>query len=192
MGRLVGMDEYWVVANVPIAKINWLSFAEEEAGSGSDVKIMNDNIWPDNQYRLGKLYRLVGALDDETRLARVLVVVSDPLARKNGGDSIPPLMMGTFVEAHIQAREIRDVIRLNRDYLRKDETVWMMEEGKLRIKPVEILFQDAQYAYINKGLADNDMVVTTNLSTVVEGSGLRLEETVTTSKEDSIKQGKGE
>lgn len=175
LGRLVGMDEYWVVANVPVANVNWLSFGENKASAGSDVKIFNDTSWPSDQYREGRLFQLVGALDAQTRLARVLISVPDPLARTTSVDTLPPLMIGTFVEAHIQAREIEDVIRLNRDHLRKEETVWVMEERKLNIREVDILFQDGEYAYIRKGLSDNDQVVTTDLSTVVEGSGLRLE-----------------
>lgn len=173
LGRLVGMDEYWVIANVPIAKINRLTFSEEEEEKGSFVKILNENIWPTEQYRTGKLFRMVGALDNQTRLARVIVTVPDPLARKT--DSVPPLMIGTFVETHIQATEIKDVVRLDRNYLRKDNTVWVMEEGKLQIRKADVIFQDAVYAYIKKGLEDGDKVVTTNLSTVVEGSSLRLE-----------------
>ncbi|WP_162052149.1 efflux RND transporter periplasmic adaptor subunit [Pontibacter pamirensis] len=175
LGQLVGMDEYWVAANVPVAKVNWLTFAEDEANSGSDVKIINASSWSEGQYRTGRLFRLVGALDVQTRMARVLVSVPDPLVRKTEQDTIPPLMIGTFVEAHIQAREIPDVIRLNRDYLRQGETVWVMDEGKLRIRQVDILFEDADYAYIRKGLSDDEKVVTTDLSTVVEGSGLRTE-----------------
>ncbi|PRY03955.1 RND family efflux transporter MFP subunit [Pontibacter ummariensis] len=175
LGRLVGMDEYWVVANVPLSKVNWLSFAENEATGASEVKIIDDTSWPEGVYRKGKLFRLVGALEPQTRLARVLIAVPDPLARMARADTVPPLMIGTFVEAHIEAREIQDAIRLNRDYLRKDETVWVMEDGKLRIRDVEILFQDAEYAYIKEGLSDRDRVVTTDLSTVVEGAGLRTE-----------------
>lgn len=175
IGRLVGMDEYWVVANVPVSKVNWLSFAEDEEDAGSDVKIFMDTGSPYGQYREGTLFRLVGALDAQTRLARVLVSVKDPLVRKSTSDTIPPLMIGTFVEVHIQAREIPDVIRLNRDHLRQGGTVWVMNEGKLDIREVNIAFQDAEYAYIRKGLVENERVITTDLATVVEGSGLRLE-----------------
>lgn len=174
LGRLVGMDEYWIVANVPVADVNWLTFTEIKT-TGADVKVIN-NSWPSGYFRKGKLFQLVGALDTQTRLARVLITVPDPLARNTDLDTIPPLMLGTFVEAEIQAREIQDVIRLRRDYLRQGETVWVMVEGKLDIRQLDILFQDALYAYIREGLSDNDLVVTTDLSTVIEGSGLRLEQ----------------
>src|SRR5690606_28005113 len=140
------------------------------------VKIVNTTSWPAGQYRVGKLFSLVGALDEQTRLARVLISVPDPLVRRIDNDTLPPLMIGTFVEAHIQAREIKDVIRLKRDYLRQGETVWVMVDGKLNIREVDILFQDNEFVYIQKGLSDKDLVVTTDLSSVVEGSALRREE----------------
>lgn len=174
IGRLVGMDEYWVVANVPMGKVNWLTFSEEGSETGSTVKIYSKN-WSDGQHREGTLFRLVGALDAQTRLARVLISVPDPLVRKASMDTIPPLMIGAFVESHIEAREIEDVVLLNRDHLRQDETVWVMEDGKLQIRKVKIAFQDPEYAYIREGLSDSDWVITTDLSTVVEGSELRME-----------------
>lgn len=190
LGRLVGMDEYWVIVNVPVDKVNWLDFAEEEANSGSDVKIFIDSRRQSGLFREGKLFRLVGALDAETRLARVLVSVPDPLVRRSTIDSIPPLMIGTFVEAWIQAREIQDVIRLNRDHLRQGGTVWVMEDSKLSIRNVDIVFQDAEYAYVRKGLSDKDQVVITDLATVVEGSDLRVEEDET--EHDTIQMGNQE
>src|SRR5690606_29489829 len=177
LGRLVGMNEYWIAANVPVANVNWLTFAEDK-GLGSDVKIINTTSWPSGQYREGKLFSLVGALDDQTRLARVLVSVSDPLVRKTDNDTLPPLMIGTFVEAQIAAREIPDVVRLNRDYVRQGETVWVMVDEKLNIREVDILFKDAEFAYIQNGLSDKDLVITTDLSSVVEGAALRREENI--------------
>ena len=174
IGRLVGMDEYWVMANVPMGKVNWLTFSDNESQTGSAVRIYSNN-WSDDQFREGFLFRLVGALDAQTRLARVLISVPDPLVRKSSMDTLPPLMIGAFVECHIEARGIPDVVRLNRDHLRQGGTVWVMENGKLQIRSVKIAFQDADYAYIREGLADNDRVVTTDLSTVVEGSELRTE-----------------
>jgi RND family efflux transporter MFP subunit len=174
IGRLVGMDEYWVVANVPMGKVNWLTFSDGDSGVGSAVKIYSNN-WPEGQHRKGKLFRLVGALDAQTRLARVIVSVPDPLVRKASMDTLPPLMIGAFVECHIQAKKIEDVVRVNRDYLRQNGTVWVMEKGKLRIRDVAIVFQDADYAYISSGVSKDDQIVTTDLSAVVEGSDLRTE-----------------
>jgi len=175
LGRLVGLDEYWVIANIPLNKVARLSFSEDMNTEGARVKIMNRNAWGLNKYRIGTLSKLIGALDDQTRLARVVITVKDPLAREIEADSIPKLIVGTFVETHIEAQELKNVVKLSRDYLRKNNTVWTMEEGKLSIKKVEVVFEDSNFAYIRSGLEDGAQIVTTNLSTVVEGSRLRTE-----------------
>jgi hypothetical protein len=50
-----------------------------------------------------------------------------------------------------------------------------MKNGKLRIRDLQILFRDSQYAYIEEGISEDDSIVTTNLTTVVDGAALRLE-----------------
>jgi RND family efflux transporter MFP subunit len=174
IGRIVGMEEYWVMADVPMDKVNWLTFSEDASGTGSEVKIFSKS-WPSGLHRKGRLSRLVGALDAQSRLARVLITIRDPLVRKASMDTVPPLMIGAFVESHIGAREIPDVVRINRDHLRQGATVWVLQDSKLQIRKVDIVFQDADYAYITEGLSEGDQVVTTDLSTVVEGSMLRTE-----------------
>ncbi|MEL7833822.1 efflux RND transporter periplasmic adaptor subunit [Fodinibius sp. Rm-B-1B1-1] len=174
LGRLVGLDTYWVEATVPLSKLRWMDIPQNNSETGSEVKVRNRTAWPADTYRKGHLFRLIGTLEDQTRLARVLVSVPDPQAYKVEDPNVPRLMLGSFVEVHIQAKELSDVIRLNRDYIRDDETVWVMENDSLRIQDVEVQFRDAQYAYIQNGLLGGDQVVTTNLSTVSDGAPLRL------------------
>jgi RND family efflux transporter MFP subunit len=176
LGRLVGIDEYWVIANVPLSKVNWLEIAENTSGSGAPVKIVHPSAWEPGQFREGLVSRLVGALDNQTRLARVIIRVRDPLLRRKTDPDKPPLIIGTFVEVQIEARTLENVTRLERQYIRPGNTVWVMEDGKLAIREVKILFEDQDYAYIDEGLADNEKVVATDLATVVNGSPLRLDE----------------
>ena len=176
LARLVGLDRYWIVATVPMNQLRWLDFPAGSRTRGAAVRIRDRSSWPAGQYREGYVEKLLGTLDDQTRLARVLVTVTDPLARRTNTADYP-LMIGAFVQTHIQAREIENVVRLDRDYLRQNETVWVMEDGKLRIRDAGIAFRDAEYAYLESGLAAGDSVVTTNLATVVDGAPLRLEQT---------------
>ncbi|MCX2744169.1 efflux RND transporter periplasmic adaptor subunit [Mangrovivirga sp. M17] len=174
LGRLVGVEEYWIVANIPVNKVRYLRFPGDDDQAASTVEIKSSSGGVIN--RKGKLYKLIGALNNETRLARVLITVDDPLGYEAGKPVEDPLLIGSFVEVQIQANEIKDVVRLNRDYLRKENTVWVMEDGELKIKEAEVILQDSKYAYISNGLEDGDKVVTTNISTVVEGSKLRVKE----------------
>jgi RND family efflux transporter MFP subunit len=184
LGRLVGSEQYWITLTVPVNKIQWLSFPKSEEETGSTVQIRNSG-WPKGVFRIGYLDKQVGALDDQTRLARVLVRVNDPLAQEDTTGTKRELMIGGFVEAEVQAREIEDVARLNRDYLRTNQTVWVNENGELSIREVEVILTDAEYVYISQGLEEGEEVVTTNLSVVSEGVKLRTEAAETSSENDN-------
>ncbi len=186
LGRLVGTENYWVSLTVPVGELRWLSFPDSDEEKGSEVKITNTGAWNSGTFRRGYLAKQVGALDDQTRLARVLVKVYDPLARTPQNEGKPELMIGAFVEARIEAEAIEDVIRLNRDYVRTNQTVWVNENGKLSIRKVNILLTDANHAYITEGLEENEQVVTTNLSAVAEGLGLRTAADRPSTKSDSL------
>jgi RND family efflux transporter MFP subunit len=175
LGQLVGVESYWVEATVPVADLRWIEFPQDTGSPGSNARIRNRAAWPEDTFRAARVHRLIGALDSQTRLARVLLTVPDPLAHEPGSAGLPPLMVGSFVEARIEGEPLEDVIRMDRDYLRQNDTVWVNEDGVLRIHSPEIVFRDADYAYIQAGLDEGDRVVTTNLSTVLDGARLRLE-----------------
>jgi RND family efflux transporter MFP subunit len=175
LGRLVGIESYWVEANVPVSDLRWIEFPQAGDQSESNVRIRNRVAWPEDTFRAAKVHRLIGALESQTRLARVLLTVADPLAHEPESAGLPPLMVGSFVEARIEGKPIEDVIQLNRDFLRQKDTVWVREDGVLKIRQVEIVFRDQGYVYIRTGLSQGDQVVTTNLATVLDGSPLRLD-----------------
>jgi RND family efflux transporter MFP subunit len=175
LGQLVGIETYWVEAAIPVSNLRWIAFPEGSERAGSTVRIRNRAAWPEDLFRTGKVHRLIGALESQTRMARVLLTVTDPLAHEPESKGMPPLMVGAFVEVKIEGKAIEDVIRMNRDFLRQNDTVWLMEDSALKIRDVEIAFRDQDYIYIQAGLDNDDRVVTTNLATVIEGSPLRLE-----------------
>ncbi len=175
LGRLVGTQAYWIEMTVPVSQLRWLAFPHHNDEKGSSVELRSRTAWKQGETRKGYLYNQVGALDDQTRLSRVLVKVEDPLAQKPENEGQPPLIIGSFVEAKIQAEPIENVVRLNRDYVRSNNTVWVMKDQKLKVREVEIVLSDAENAYISSGLEDGEKVVITNLSTVADGVGLRTE-----------------
>lgn len=183
LGRLVGLDHYWVVTTVPLSRLRWLKFPEN-GEKGSEVIIRNRTAWQPGEHRVGHLARLVGALEEQTRLARIIVEVEDPLNFLQLAQDRPTLMIGAFVEVEMPAEKINEAIRLNRDYLRKGNTVWVMAGDSLQIRDPEILLTDAEHAYITGGLEEGDLIVKTNLTTVVEGARLRTahEEPVNTAE----------
>jgi len=167
-GRIVGVDEYWVNAAVPVRSLGHIQFPDSDQ-PGSFVTLTNPDIWGDDT-RSGSVSRMIGALDEQTRLARVLVTVPDPLGSSPGQ---PALILDTLIKAEIKGTPIHDVVRLSRDYVRDGDTVWVMQKDQLEIRKVKIEFRDADDAYIREGLNDGDEVVTTTLATVANGVSLR-------------------
>jgi RND family efflux transporter MFP subunit len=176
LARLVGLDSYWVETTVPVSRLGWIRFPGDDADDdGSMVSIRNRGAWPEGVSREGRLARLVGELDSNTRMARVLVRVPDPLVRKTDRRGDPPLILGSFVEVAIEGEPIESVVRLSRDLVRQNDTVWVKADGTLDIREVDIVFRDQQYAYIRQGLEPGEEVVVTNLATVLHGAALRVE-----------------
>lgn len=172
LGTLVGIDEYWIMATVPLRDLRWLDFTEaSHAGSPADVRLAS--AWPAGVSREGSVTRLMGTVDEQSRLARVLVTVPDPLARDI---EAPPLILGTIVEVTIEGRELADVVRIDREHLRQNDTVWIMTDGKLDIREVEVVYRDTFHAFIETGLEPGEQMVTTSLATIAPGLDLRKAE----------------
>ena len=186
LARLVGINEYWVIVTLPISKLGRIKFPSENE-TGSIVNIQNRASWPAGTTRTGEVLRLIGALDEQTRMARILVRVVDPLAR-DAAQGQPPLIIGTIVQTEIEGRPLENVIRINRDYLREGDTLWLMRDNKLKITDAEVAFKDKTHAYIKTGLEDGDQLVTSNLATVAEDVALRTETEMQTEPETSAQE----
>ncbi len=169
LAQLVGVDEYWVLASVPVRSLQWIQFPGDDR-AGSAVTLRNPGSWPPGTRRDARVARMIGTLDEQSRLARVLITAADPLGLEHDA---PPLILDTLIETHIQGRPIENVVRLARGYVRENDTVWVMKDNQLEIRETEIVFRDAEYAYIRAGLEQGDEVVTTTLATVADGVGLR-------------------
>lgn len=169
LGRLVGVDQYWVIAAIPVRNLQWVRFPDDDQ-PGSTVSIRNADAWGPNVQRHGTVSRMIGALDQQTRLARVVVTVDDPLGQKS---DVPPLILGTLLEAQIDGVAIDNVVRLERQHVHDGDTVWVMKDNELEIRKAEIVFRDAKYAYIAAGLESGEEIVTTTLATVANGVQLR-------------------
>lgn len=169
LARLVGTNQYWVSAALPVRTLRWVQFPTDDH-DGSTVILRNSDAWPPNSRRVGRVSRMIGTVDNRTRLAQVLVEIDDPLGQK---DDSPPLILQSLLEVEIEGKMIQDVVRLPREYVRDNDTIWVMQDDVLQIRDCVIVFRDADHAYIRDGLNDGDEVVITTLATVADGVGLK-------------------
>ena len=117
----------------------------------------------------GRLVRVEG-IDAATQQTVTVARVSDPFA-----DPAAPLRVGTFVEAGIEGRTLRGVAVVPRTALRGEREVLVLDEaaGTVSRRAVEVLRIDGDRVAVGEGLAAGEVVVTTPLATVADGTPVR-------------------
>jgi len=162
IGSVARADRYWVELRLPtdrIAKIQPRTNAK-----GSHVKLKANGI----DYQ-GELIRIHPQIDSDSRLAKVIVEINQPLTQ-----SSRPLLLGTYVEAKIMQQPISNAVKLPREALTSDSRVWGVDnKGLLQVEAVHLIDMDSQSAYISspKGL---DYIVTNSLKTLVPGTKVNV------------------
>lgn len=171
LADLVGVKTYWIEASVPVSqspRINSPSNAQEQT-----VTIRDRLSWPDSETRQGRILSLIGQVDNESRMARLLLAVDDPLAIED--QQLPQLTIGAYVSCLIPTKQLNDVARIERQYVRKNDTIWIMRNQQLTIKNLNVVFRDQQYVYVKDTLKNGEQIITTDLSRISEGAAVRLD-----------------
>jgi len=120
----------------------------------------------------GRVVRTTGQVDRISRMVSVVVEVTDPFDRSGAK---PPLLPGVFVEVVIEGRVLKDVIAVPRDAMRQGNKVWVVQEGRLKIRTLEIARADKDFAYIISGLDDEALIVVSSLDMATDGMVVRTQ-----------------
>lgn len=187
IATLARTDAYWIELEIPVQHLRWIRFAEgREKGSNAQIE-MSSRMGVRNGY----VRKMVGRVDSQSRLAQVIVEVPDPLLR--GADqekrqTSNRLILGDYVRVTITgATAAEEIARIEQRFLRDGNAVWLKRDGRLAIQPVEIVYQDRKYAYITSGVLHGDLLVTSGITTPVNGMAI-----VSRSLEDARTQGEPE
>lgn len=178
--RLVGMDLLHVRTAVPVQFLPLLEFGE----NGSPAEVTLDPGQTSASYS-GRVVKLLPQLAQQSRMAQVLVELKGPFekhlqskkdekATKDQSNPLP-LLIDSFVEVNIRAADDVPAVKLPREYLRSGDRVWVMENGRLDIREVEILWEEPESVLIESGLRGGEKVVTTAIANPVEGIELTTE-----------------
>ena len=171
---ITGIDEYWIEVPVSEKLLRWIQIPCDENQAGSPVKIYNSS-WKEDQFREGHVIRLLGQLEEKARRAQLLVSVKDPLCLRSNF-SLPKLLIGSYVRVHIEGIQLPDVFRIQREHLHDGEFIFIMTaENKLEVRPVEVIFRENDFIYVQNGLDEGERLIITDLSAPVKGMDLRLE-----------------
>ena len=164
LADLVGTDEYWIRVALPVDRLRWIRIPSNRPESGAPAVVHYRGFT-----RSGRVLRLLGDLEPQGRMARILVSVDDPLGR---GDREPvqPLLIGEYVRVEIQGETLADVYRIPRSALRDDNTIWLVNaDGTLQVKPVVTAWSDDRHVLIRDRITPGDRLVVSDLAAPVAG-----------------------
>ena len=171
LAELVGTDAYWIQASVPVDRLNWISIPRQPNENGSKVRIFHRNAYEHS----GTVIKLLGDLEQEGRMARVLIEVKDPLGLKEKGKTQLPLLIGEYVRLEIQGRQLDNVYRIPRSALRENSRIWVASsKDTLKIREVDVLWRDTHTVLFRDGLEPGDRLIVSELPTPVDGMAVQV------------------
>lgn len=157
--ELVATDTYWVEASVPLDRLDLVA-----AGAASAV-VLQASSAP----RPAKLLRLVGEVDQATRMARALFAVERPL--EGAG---PELLLGARVAVMLESTRPARGAAVPRGALYEDGHVFVVDdEDRLERVEVEVEWRRGEDVIVT-GLTDGQRLVVSPLAAPAPGAKLRV------------------
>jgi multidrug efflux system membrane fusion protein len=115
------------------------------------------------------LVRSEGTIEQSSRAQYLVAQIDDPYNLNNQQNS-QPLLMGTFVEATVTGKIIKDVYALPRYALRSNQRIaTVTAEKRLKMITVDYSYEDRNYYYLTSDLDEGVEVVTSGMGIMVDG-----------------------
>nr|WP_319585006.1 efflux RND transporter periplasmic adaptor subunit [uncultured Pseudodesulfovibrio sp.] len=168
LATLVGTDEFWIQASVPVDRLGWINLPSSTRPEGSRAEIISGS-GATKSVRQGRVVRLLPSLEDEGRMARVLITVKDPL-NLEGRPGVEPLLLGSYVSVKIEGNDLKDVIAVPRTAFRDNSRIWVLaDDGTLDIRTVDPVWKDENSIVIKQGITPGEHIVMSDLAAPVQG-----------------------
>ncbi|MDX1589267.1 MAG: efflux RND transporter periplasmic adaptor subunit [Oleiphilaceae bacterium] len=92
------------------------------------------------------------------------------VAEVDPGSADLTLEPGVYVEAAIQGQPRENIVRLPREALIQEDSVWVVHQGQLQKRRVEWIYRDAGTLYVSAGLAEGEAVLANGHAHLLEGA----------------------
>ncbi len=177
VGTIYGNKEYWIEVLVPQDDLKWIEIPGINSTKGSQVRIYNEQVWNGQRFRTGDILKMKPELDPNSRMAYIIVKINDPLDLEMPMGKRLPLLSGSYVKIAILGKEMKDIIKIKRNYVRDGNMIFLMKkpENILDSRKIEVIWSDATHIYTRDLLA-GEYLVTTDIGSPIDGMALRTAE----------------
>jgi RND family efflux transporter MFP subunit len=177
VATLVSTDTFRVRLSLATDKVPQIDIPNVNAETGSKATVQYE-VGDQKIERDARVLRLLGDLDPAGRMARLLVEIEDPLGLEEADGDGPneirglPLLLDAYVDVQIEGNETQKLIEIPRKAVRNGYQAYLVEDGKLAVEEIEIIWRRPETVLVASGLEDGDRVVTGPLPNPVEGMPL--------------------
>jgi RND family efflux transporter MFP subunit len=161
VARLASTDSFYVRVSIPVSRVSSL----EIPGAEASVRINgSESVLP------GRIISLLGDLDPDGRMARVLVEVKDPLGLEPENAGRAKLLLGAYVSVELVGHEMAGAFLIPRETLHHGDNVWLRRsDSTLEIRPVTVLWKNRDTVVVGAGLNAGEQLITSSLSFASDG-----------------------
>ena len=166
---LVSTDEFWLQVKVSQKFLPLLDTSQSV-------------IIQQGKYRReAKILHSLIEVDARDRQAKILISIKNPIRnsqRENKIDGnkffLDRLLLGSYVDCILFAKPIENVYVIENRYIKEDGYVWVVNEHKLYKRELTLAYQGRDKSWVESGFIDGDLLLTSNLGVITEGTPVRL------------------
>lgn len=120
----------------------------------------------------GELIRTEGAIDESSQQLYVVAQIKDPYALEN--KMAMPIKIGQYLSAQVSGKLLSNAIVVPVKSIYQGSYVYVVEEGLLMRRQVELLWKNKEQAIVKTGLKGGEVLVTTALGQVSSGTPVSI------------------
>lgn len=127
-------------------------------------------------------------VDARDRQAKVLISIQNPLSAhavdnmsieldgqtNKKADFLSSLLLGSYVDCILFAKPIPNAYVIENRYIKEGGYVWVVNDNKLYKRDLSITYQGRDKSWVEDGFLEGDVLLTSNLGVITEGTPVRL------------------
>jgi len=173
LATLVGADQFRVQVSVPANVLPRISEAGAPGQQGGTARVIFEPVDGAEVVRHGHVLKIMGDIDHEGRMARILISIDDPL-NLHSDVKDGKVLLGSYVRVSIDAGFFNNVYSIPRQSLREGDVIWVKDnEGTLQIRAVDVVWRRKDDLLVNADLKKGDKLILSRLPSPLPGIEIR-------------------
>lgn len=154
IGEIINLEELEMVVPLTVEDVQWIDTDKPVLLTSAELR----GEWQ------GHISRIAKTIDLQTQTVQAYILVDDA----------DQLYDGIFLKAGIPGRTIESAVSFPRRALYRERYVYLIEDGVLALRQVEVVRSETDTVIVSGGLADGDMLITDVLQGVSPGMPARV------------------